>query len=169
MYTYSLTNEEELMVLNPTTLLKDCHMDKFHSLLESHSNFKPKTTLYTIPFVHDPKSKRFEPLPHHLPHLQILHSCDNNCYQSKCLNGHWVCCYYNTEAIFIYDSLNQKRLHRSHEIYLKKLFNHFLHLPIYFPEVQCQDNAVDCGVFAIAFATSILFEKLPSTIIYDKL
>jgi len=36
-----------------------------------------------------------------------------------------------------------------------------------FPIVQSQSNAYDCGVFAIAFAVSLLFGLRPDTVIYD--
>ena len=84
-------------------------------------------------------------------------------------NGNWVCSYYNSKMIYIYDSLNLKRLHVHHRIYLEKLYPFYLFdkKPIQFPTVQLQPNSNDCGVFAIAFAVSLLFGLKPNTIKYD--
>lgn len=96
-----------------------------------------------------------------MKHIEILHS-------GSTYDGHWVCCYYNTKQIIIYDSLNSKKLHADHDIYIKKLFpfHNFENEPIQFPTVQGQPNGYDCGVFAIAFAVSILYELRPETIRY---
>uniref|UniRef100_A0ABD2W2U1 Ubiquitin-like protease family profile domain-containing protein n=1 Tax=Trichogramma kaykai TaxID=54128 RepID=A0ABD2W2U1_9HYME len=39
--------------------------------------------------------------------------------------------------------------------------------PVPYPEVDQQQNQFDCGVFAIAFATSLVFQKDPSLLEYD--
>lgn len=97
-------------------------------------------------------------------HIQILHS---DIITNE--NGHWVCSYYDTKAIYIYDSLNLKRLHAHHKIYLNKLypFYPFDKKSIRFPTVQNQTNAYDCGVSAIAFAVSLSFGLKPDTVMYD--
>jgi len=80
-----------------------------------------------------------------------------------------VCSYYDRKNIFIYDSLNNKTLHKHHEQFLKRLFQtyDFDKNPVKFPTVQCQPNYSDCGVFAIAFATSLLFNIKPDKVKYD--
>jgi len=62
-----------------------------------------------------------------------------------------------------------KRLHTHHKIYLERLypFYSFDKQPVQFPIVQLQPNGNDCGVFAIAFAVSLLFNLQPNKIIYD--
>ena len=67
--------------------------------------------------------------------------------------GYWVCSYYDRKNIFIYDSLNNKRLEKDHEQFLKKLFPSydFIQNSVQFPTVQQQPNGSDCGVFAIVF------------------
>ena len=64
-------------------------------------------------------------------------------------------------------------MHRHHKIYLEKLYP-FLNKHdgtideefIEFPHVQAQPNGRDCGVFAIAFAVSLLFKILPDKVTY---
>jgi len=80
--------------------------------------------------------------------------------------GHWVCCY-DRKNIFIYDSLNNKTLHK-HQ-FLKRLFPtfDFDKNPVKFPIMQRQPNYNDCGVFAIVFATSLLLNIKPDKMKYE--
>ena len=92
-------------------------------------------------------------------HLQIIHTN----------NTHWVCCYYDRSSIFIYDSLKSTRERNIYSVdieilnYLKALFpfHDFQQKPIKFPKVQYQPNGYDCGPFAMAIVTSLLFELDP--------
>lgn len=57
-----------------------------------------------------------------------------------------------------------------HELFLKRLFPTYDFRKPYavkFPVVQYQPNGNDCGVFAIAFAVSLLFNIKPEKIKYD--
>jgi len=60
-------------------------------------------------------------------------------------------------------------LHKHHEQFLKRLFPtyEFEKNPVKFPTVQHQPNNNDCGVFAIAFATSLLFNVKPEKVKYE--
>ena len=127
--------------------LTDMHMEHFGHLLQNCSEFRPVETwrvqcLDTI-----------QPMPIDKKHIQILHS------SSSPFDGHWVCSYYNMKHIFIYDSLNSKKFHEHHKKFLTRLFPtyNFEKHPVKFPTVQRQPNSNDCGVFAIAFAISLLF------------
>ncbi|KYN29993.1 hypothetical protein ALC57_00551, partial [Trachymyrmex cornetzi] len=75
----------------------------------------------------------------------------------------------DTKNIFIYDSLNNETLHKQHELFLKKLFPiyDFEKNPVKFAKIQRQPNCNDCGVFAIAFATSLLFNLKPDRVTYN--
>jgi len=137
--------------------LTDMHMEHFDYLVRTYSNYRPVETwriqcLDTIQSV--PEDKK---------HIQILHS------SSALSDGHWVCSYYDTKRIFIYDSLNNKKLHKHHEQFLRRLFPtyNFENNPVRFPTVQYQPNGNDCGVFAIAFAISLLFNIKPETVKYN--
>jgi len=137
--------------------LTDVHMDHFNHLLKNCSDYRPVETwriqcLDTI-----------QPVPKDKKHIQILHS------SSSLYDGHWVCSYYNTKNIFIYDSLNTKKLHKHHEEFLKRLFPtyDFEKYSVKFPTVQHQSNGNDCGVYAIAFAISLLFNIKPEKVKYN--
>ena len=149
---YALSLDEQKMVLDGSSRLTDKHIEKFHDMLRTNSEFDPRSTLY------NQRIERIREHPRDKPHLQLLHSCENH----RCLNcvgGHWICCYYDMDAIFIYDSLNNKKLHRVTETFLRKLFPFFDEVPKYFKRVQCQQNIYDCGVLSIVFATSVFFKK----------
>lgn len=79
--------------------------------------------------------------------------------------------YYDTESIIIYDSLQRNKLHKHHKLFIQQLFptyafdkkpTKFIYLQ------QTQLNGSDCGVFAIAYATSLSFGSKPETITYDQ-
>ncbi|KYN19387.1 hypothetical protein ALC57_08282 [Trachymyrmex cornetzi] len=77
--------------------------------------------------------------------------------------------FYDRKNIFIQDSLNKRTLHNQHKQFVEKLFPtyDFEKNPVKFPTVQRQPNYSDCGVFAIAFATSLLFNIKPDKIKYE--
>ena len=147
--------------------LWDDDMERFNCLLQNHSNYRPVETwrvqlLDTIP-----------PIPTNEKHIQFLYSSlsRDNANDNWLLygRGNWVCSYYDRKNIFIYDFLNNKRLEKDHEQFLKKLFPayDFIQNPVQFPTVQQQPNGSDCGVFAIAFAVSLLFNIKPEKVQYN--
>ena len=138
--------------------LTDNDINFFLKLLEKSSFYQPVDTLLLN------KLRRIPENPIDRKHLQILY---NRPLVGKV--GHWICCYYDTENLTIYDSLNSKRLKRDHRIFLEKLHPHYFinKKTIYYPDVKSQSNGADCGVFAIAFATTVLFGSDPSMINYD--
>ena len=75
--------------------------------------------------------------------------------------------YYNNNVLHIYDSVNVKCLKDEHKVFIKKLFPNISDLMITFEIVPSQQNCYDCGVFAIAFAVSILFNVCPCRLRYD--
>ena len=122
-------------------------MDYFNYLLQNCFDYRPVET-WRIQ-----KLDTIQPVSENKKHIQIIHS------SSDSSDGHWVCSYNDMKNIFIYDSLNNKKLHEHHKQFLKKLFPtyNFEKNPVQFPTVQYQPNGNDCGVFAIAFAISLLF------------
>jgi len=137
--------------------LTDIHIDHFQQLLASCSDYRPVET-WRIQCLHT-----IQPILLDKKHIQILHSMSN------LSDGHWVCSYYDRKNIFIYDSLNNKTMHKHHEQFLKRLFPtyEFEKNPVKFPTVQLQPNFNDCGVFAIVFATSLLFNIKPDKVKYE--
>ncbi|KAL6421584.1 hypothetical protein ACFW04_014313 [Cataglyphis niger] len=71
--------------------------------------------------------------------------------------------------IYIYDSLNSKKLHKHHEQFFQKLFPtyNFNKNCVKFSIVQHQPNSDDCGVFAIVFAISLLFNIKSEKVKYN--
>ena len=61
--------------------------------------------------------------------------------------------------------MNNKTLHESHTLYLRRLYLDLDEVSIIFPEVQYQENVIDCDVCAIAIAVSLLFDIKPETVI----
>ena len=96
--------------------------------------------------------------------IQILHDG----------NGHWVCVS-NTKldvkdpaAVNMYDSMNQGFIAK----FTKQQLASFLciqsaEMKIIMKSVQQQTSHVDCGVFAIAFATALAFGRDPSKLRFD--
>jgi len=131
-------------------------MEHFNNLLRNCSDYRPVETWR----IQCPDT--IQCVPEHIKHIQILHS------SSGLHDGHWVCSYYDRKNIFVYDSLNTKKLHKHHEEFLKRLFPYnFEKYSIKFPIVQHQPNSNDCGVFAIAFAISLLFNIKPEKVKYN--
>ena len=95
--------------------------------------------------------------------VQILHTGDD----------HWITSVaVDKSRVYVYDSLlSEKRpLSNSTQIQLSKLYgNSLCEVKIRLPRVQQQQNGVDCGVFAIAFATEFCFAKkeLSKSLIFD--
>jgi len=87
---------------------------------------------------------------------------------SNLSDEHWVCSYYDRN-IFVYDSLNNKTVHKHYEQFLKRLFStyEFVKNPVKYPTVQLQSNFNDCGVFVIAFSTSLLFNIKSDKVKYE--
>jgi len=90
--------------------LTDVHIEHFHHLLRNCSEYTPvETWRIQLP-------NTIQSIPIDRKHIQLLHS------SSGPSDGHWVCSFYDRKNIFIYDSLNNKTLHKHHEQFLKRLF-----------------------------------------------
>jgi len=150
----TLSSEQKSIIVQGRWL-NDLHMDHFNYLLERYSDFRPVGT-WRVQAIH-----RVQPVSINKKHIQIL--------PERELGIHWTCCYYDTNNIFVYDSLNTKMLSMCQKQFLEKLFPtyDFIKYPVQFPVVQEQQNGSDCGVFAIAFAVSLLFNIKPENVRYD--
>lgn len=79
--------------------------------------------------------------------------------------SHWTTFYYDKNVIHKYESKNYSSISSSQESFLYSLFPH--KPKIVYHNVQEQNNNVDCGPFAIAFAISICHDIDPCTEQYD--
>ncbi|XP_043472427.1 uncharacterized protein LOC122505072 [Leptopilina heterotoma] len=102
--------------------------------------------------------KEIKPILSTQEHLQLIYRDSENATKNDDEVGHWCCIHYVNHKLRIYDSL-YNNLNELQNIYLSILFPHCP--KIVFPFVQRQSNGIDCGVFAIAFATSIMLGKDP--------
>lgn len=85
--------------------LNDLHMNQFVYLMRTRTTYSPRET-YRVQML-----ATIIPILPTQKHIQLLFADDN----------HWVCTYYDTKSIFVYDSLNKKRLHADHQKFLKAL------------------------------------------------
>lgn len=137
------------------SMLTDTHITEFNRILQSQSNFSMQSTLFLqLPFL-------INPVPLDQEYIQILFSGNNN-------HGHWICIYYSNYIIHVYDSLNQHSLNDDQIKYIRKLFPYSQNIEIVFENVQFQINSYDCGVYAIAFVISIIFNLCPCTLNFSR-
>jgi len=153
-------------IINSGEMLNDDHINDIGGLLQMRSDYRPAQTYWMqrpdkIPYI--PPNKK---------HIQILFSCMcSGNHHRHCTGGHWICSYYDTKNIFIYNSIKSKKLHKHHKIFLNRLHPYINLLDaqsVQFPMVQQQTNAVDCGVFAIAFAVTLSYGLKPENITYNE-
>lgn len=128
------------------------HMNTFHDIMSLHTDFRPQNVFYigVLTFVSPVAGS----------HIQIISGNPTSLEQIT----HWICTYYDGQFIHIYDSLNMRRLLPEQQEFLDRLFLH--KPPVKFEMVQRQPNMVDCGVFAIAFATSLVNHRDPTAEVY---
>ena len=150
-----LVTEGEFSLIQHGERLKDCHVNKFHEILRENFFYDPLDVLLLKTFIRYKDTPgyvyKYE-IPRDKSHIQILHNCDGIC--PNCIGGHWICTYYDTNTIWILDPLNLQRLHCHHLIYLRSIYPYISEVPIKYVKVQGQRNAVECGVYSIAYAIS---------------
>lgn len=137
------------------------HMDVFGQIMIRRTNGLYE---YRSPTLQAALS-RIRPIDPLRNHVQILNRG----------RAHWVCAYYdyNAPQIYIYDSkwptegIPDAQVYHS---YLQRLFPQysFTENPVIFPYVQQQGNSIDCGVFALAFAVSLMHGVDPAALVYDQ-
>lgn len=78
--------------------------------------------------------------------------------------GHWIAIHYvaNRRAVYVYDSLNTRTLNRKHRAIIRCRYGNGVTTDFVRPKVL-QPDTKSCGVFAIAYITSILCYKDPAT------
>ena len=162
---YDPPSKEQLIdETNRNVAFEMYHIDYFQNLI---SNVCPFSLLNYIQLQFP--EELIDVRPKNIPSFQIL-------YKSGSFNtpqlavGHFVCVYYDTRNIKIFDSLGSNYLSPPFLRALQQLYpyNFQEKKVVIFPEVQNQWNEIDCAVFSIANATSLLFGKNPEMIEYDR-
>ena len=110
------------------------------------------------------KCQQFDIVPRENGYIQILHAG----------SMHWICVANMTsgkssnQVHYVFDSLFSRKIQQDviHQIAAYS-FCPENELIIHVMPVQQQKNGVDCGLFSIAFATSLAFREDPSNSTYD--
>ena len=109
--------------------------------------------------------QEFDVIPTEKNYIQILHD----------LSLHWVCVANmesrrkDNEIHYLYDSLKKKHILKDVTAQIASYAYHpGRQLTILSKSVQQQGNGVDCGVYAIVFATSLAYGSNPEKESYDK-
>lgn len=149
-----LSKNDFKIILTEGEMLSMKHIRKFIEFLALQSGgiFQMQNVfdLFTL--------EKIKSIDENQKHLQILFSGNFH-------HGHWICMYYNSKVLYIYDSLNLKILNTDQKDVLDKLYPFKPH--IVFIKVQQQPNSIDCCLFAVAFATSIYFNVKPEKVVYN--
>lgn len=115
-------SEADLQEIMNNQWLSSDHIETFANMMRDESNnyYSPELTLKCqIPTLIKPVC----PLKRH---IQILYT-----------NAHWICSYYDSKNIFIYDSMNRQKCNKNEKVFLKYLSPHysFTDSPIKFPKI----------------------------------
>lgn len=132
-------------------------IEKLHEILGRQTTFEPQSVSLMREDLYD------EIVSISQPHIQILADVDTEEV------GHWICIHYNGDMLYLYDSFNSDHdmnLTYQQLLYIRHLFPARCP-PIAYKKVKQQENAVDCGVFAIAFATTLALGLDPCEQDYD--
>ena len=147
-------SKTSLLEVTNNNYLTDEHINKFHEIVAYHTNYDPQDVLFIAAPCH------ITPVMGN--HIQIMPQNYNTDPNSV---GHWICLYYDGTNAHIYDSLNTNVIKPQQQIYIERLFPH--NPRIVFHSVGRQPNMIDCGVYAIAMAVTLIMGKDPSEITYD--
>lgn len=132
-------------ILSPTYCLTDREIDYFHEIVANYTVSEPQSTILLQ------KTDAIIKITHH-EHLQILYH-----EISGSLVGHYIAVHFLNGTLHVYDSLNRFQLHRDIYTYVHRLIG--VVEVIEYHKVTQQNNGFDCGLFAIAFISSIVLGK----------
>ncbi|XP_065203965.1 uncharacterized protein LOC135834055 [Planococcus citri] len=94
-------------------------------------------------------------------HLQVLSDKESSFVGEI---SHWVTFYYDGTVIHVFDSLNRKIVTKGQKLFLSQILGRDCDFE--FHTVQNQTNGLDCGVYALAFATAICVNLEPKNETY---
>lgn len=131
-------------------------INKFYKIVRKETQFNPQD-VYKMGVW-----ELIDPVEKNTKAIQILPS-----HATYELNevSHWITVLYNGDTFIIYDSLNMKSITPQQKKYIQ-MWSNQNEPKIQYSTVQQQPNMVNCGVFTIAFATSILCNRNPKTELY---
>lgn len=139
--------------------LSDDVINAFHHIVNREKNINPiNVVVARIPDM----QRFFNPLE--IGHAQVLFRESSGSTNSATEACHWNAIHYDGNVCNVYDSANL-RLPERQQTVIDNVIP--ISTPIIYQSVQRQQNGYDCGVFACAYVTSILFGKNPSIEIYE--
>lgn len=124
-FRYKLSVADKKLILNGSSVLTT-QINLFHSILRSCSEklppkFQPRSLAHLKQMLQCPGVKWVQNIQEDSLHLQILHNCNDSCH--TCVyDNNWICSYYDTKLIRIYDAPNRNKLCICSEQYLNQLF-----------------------------------------------
>lgn len=119
-------------------------------------------------------NKEFEDLPKMNPTVAFqkpygVKQGSNGSIQIHHTNNHWVVSHLENKQVFIYDSLNPATLSEELSKQLSLMYGRGKEngaTSVKLANVQTQSNGIDCGLYAIANATTIAFGEDPEDKLY---
>lgn len=146
-------------IRTPGFLLEDRHIDAFIAVVQSesqYSNWDMKTTLAVQSTQHyDRKPNKAD-----RDDIQILFEGRAGPVHI----GHYICIHYRADerSVFVYDSLHRRCLSPNSQEIIHRRFPDLIE-PVNFVEPKTrQSDSSSCGVFAAAYATTVLFGQDPA-------
>ncbi|XP_072750547.1 uncharacterized protein [Anoplolepis gracilipes] len=142
---FSLVRENVLPIQSK---LNDSSLDTFLRIAREISCFETQSVLYI----------EFQDLITASDSDNSLQIIGGNC------TDHWRCIFYNGSKLHVYDSLpncTYKKLAQIEKDYIHKRYPRINVNDIIFGKVQLQPDSTCCGIYAVAFATSIVLGRNP--------
>lgn len=140
--------------------LQDSHINLFHEIMnrglaERGIYNLAQDTAFVRVFL-----ANLEGIARCVNNIQIIYSGAISFTKKKVI-GHWICTRSDGNGcVHIYDSFNNNYLHEDQMDYLNAIYK--FPKKYQFHKVQNQKNTIDCGAFAIYFATLLCYNKEPS-------
>lgn len=142
-------------ILTTNSMLDDTSIDKFLSVIKGTNQFDTTTSLWLTHrnFIKSSKSSR---------DITIIGGNTTR---------HWRCLHFDGAQLFVYCSLGCDRydkLSKEEIRFIELKYTNVKPDNVFFPVVQRQVDGTSCGVFAAAFATTIVLGGNPSHKVYSK-
>lgn len=105
--------------------------------------------------------------PQHLDDIQILFGITPGADVLASL-GHWICVHFRSadNTLYVYDSLYSRSLYARQQEIIRVIYPYIdLEVDVVFVRPYARQNDISsCGVFALAYAISIIFERDPAAL-----
>ena len=151
----SLTKKDKQHILHDKELL-DLHVNAFHSI--ARTQFPLIGGLYNTLVLKNMSLTKDGCDHEHAQSLQIIHIKERS---------HWAVLQFIKSEIYLYDSVFLSASAETLELLAQLVKTRESTLRINIMNVHQQIGTIDCGLFAIATVTCLLFDGDPTTIVFD--